>query len=723
MGLACTKTQNAEHRQLVVSVFNSHRDADEQITLNGKPFLQGLNAHRDAGEQTAQEKSLQEMRYNFWRATRIESVRSAAAAALIRLGVAGRQGMPSIRDTLRDIDRNIDESSLPGAQQLKELPEEFRKELRAAAVELLNDPDEHLRAVAARVIADLWLAGNEEGAAATALRESARNHGDAEAFKSLLLIAHADNTSRSLKSELKELFKTSLTQDQEAKRRGAIVALGSLYVKDESPRIRSNVTTYIPVLLDKDFAKELAPILVGVYRSVAAEGAKAEQLDVTDKKTEILKALGFLRAEAGTQIPDIIASEDLRPNQLRKEALNAAARSGPFQLQGVCRLLEVSAKDAANEAPMRAVAYYVSNNDETARLLISTLGPASPADRSLPASETEDRLWAILATLKECKGSAGLRDELGSRTVELVNKLEGKKNSELLHKLAEQYKDTSFAGELSRAAGPAEPGMIRWYHVLLLIVIIGFIFMQIACARKPLRRLHWYGKIPEKEIPIPNFPLPLPLRPLARLVLRPYSKRVLDVWVEDCVSKVRVEYALSCSKMDAWPDAVRINGVRLSRLETKKLRNLFSKTQVYTAVKGKNGQRRTKLACLLGWWAMAAQPGERLCEHLMLPVMIRASSDLLTEKQKEQDLLLEEIKTSLWRLVMDEDKLDEELLRQLMKRRRVLVIIDGFETGDEYLIGRFVARLDQYPANARIITSPKNNVFDPLPKDIISIDA
>lgn len=705
MGLACTKTQEPAHLELVASVFNAHRDADEQVTLNGKPFLQG--------------------NHDYWRGTRSESVRSAAAAALIRLGAAGQPGMPSIRDALRDIDRNIDESSLPGAQQIKELSEGFRKELGAAADELLKEQDEHLRAVAARVIANLWLAGNEEGAAATAttLRKSASDHGDAEAFRSLLLIAHAGNTSPQIKSDVKELFKTSLTQDQGVKRRGAVVALGSLYVKDESARIRSNVTTYIPVPPDKDFAKELAPILAGLYTSVAAEGAKAEQQDVTDKKAEILRALGFLRAEARGQILDIIASEDLRATKLlRKEALNAAARSGSFQLPGICRLLEVSAKDAAIEAPMRAVAYYVSDNDETTRLLISTLGPSPPGR---PTGETEERLWAINATLKECKVSPGLRDMLGSRTIELVKAQGGKRNSSLLLELADKYKDTPFAGELIKAAGPVERGISKWYYVLLLIGLIVLIAMLIASARQPLRKLRWYEKVPAIPIPIPNYSLELPLRPLARLVLRPFSKRVLDAWVESYVSKVRTQYERSCSKIDVLPYAVRINGVRRSRLETKHLRNLFSKPQVFTAVTGRNGQRRTELACLLGWWAMAEKPGARLCEHLMLPVMIRASSELLKEEQKERDPFLEEIKRRLWALVMDEEKIDNELLLHLLKRRRVLIIIDGSTAGDPSLIGRFVAHLDRYPMNARIVTLPKSdvNVFDPPPKDTISIDA
>lgn len=707
MGLACTKTQDPENLKLVVSVFNAHRDANEQITLSGKPYPTNINDKAALA----------------WIGTRSESVRGAAAAALIRLGVAGKPGMPSIRDALRDMDRDIDDSSLPGSQQIKELlPEEFRKELGAAAVELLKEQDEHLRAAAAHVIADLWLAGNEDGAAVTALRESAKDHGDAEVFKSLLLIAHAGNASPTIKSDVKALFKTSLTQDQGVKRRGAVVAIGSLYVKDESPRIRSNLITYIPVPPDKDFAKELAPILAGVYTSLAAEGAKAEQQDVPNKKAEILKALGFLRAEASGQILDIIASEDLQATKLlQKEALNAAARSGPLQLKGICRLLDVSVKDAAIEAPMRAVAYYVSSNDDTTRLLISTLGPTLPGGA---ADETEERLWAINTTLKECNVSNGLRDVLGNRTIELVKAQRGKKNPPLLHELAEKFKDTPFAGELSKAAGPVERGMSRWYYVLIGVGIV-LLSMLVACEIKPRRKLRWYAKVPAIPIPIPTYSLTLPLRPLTRVALRPYSNRALDAWVESYVSKARIRYERSCSKIDMLPYAVKVNATRRSRLEAKHLRSLFSKTQIFTAVTGRHTQRRTELACLLGWWAMAEKPGERLCDHLMLPVIIRASSELLKEEKKERDPFLEEIKRRLWMLIMDEEKIDNELVRQLLKRRRVLIIIDGFEAGDQDLMGRFVAHLDEYPVNARIVTSSKSDldVFDPPPDDIISTDA
>lgn len=715
MGLACTGTRDPAHLQLVASVFNSRREQDEPVTPGGRPLR-------------APNVDYWEKYRNHWLAARPESVRSAAAAALIRLGAAGQPEMPPIKEVLAGIDLNIDESSLPGSQWLRDKPPaEFREALESEVGELLAGPDERLRAVAARLLADLWVAGDCGVEVAEKLLDPARANGDAESLRALLLIAHTDRAPESFKAKVRDLFHSLLTQEQGAKREAAVAALGGLYVKDESPRIRSGVTTYVPVPMDAEFAKALAPALSEVYKAVAAEASQTGQEGGAGKKAAVLRALGSLRSGGGEQVLTLIAGEDLRAAALQQEALDAAARGGPFKLGGVCQLLGMSVKDASTPESARAAAYYVSDGDETQRLLIAVLGPQPPGGRRNRSAEEEGaQLSAILKALDEGNVSKELRAALGQKTVELAKAAGSKRNESLLLHLADKYTGTSFAAEITKAVGSQERRPSRWYYALGLLLcglVTWLLWFRHGLVKDPLRKLRLYQRVPELPISISNVvSFQLPLRPLVGFFLRPFSRRVLDAWVEKYVPEARTQYRPFCQKTETWPHAVKVNTERLDRLETRNLRYVFTRNLVFTVITGRHAKARTKLACLLGWWAMAEQAEGRLCDQLMLPVLINASSELLDEQQKERDPFLDAVSTQLRLLIMERENIERELLLQLLKKGRVLVIIDGLAASQPKMIKRFVSRLGRYPVNACVVTSPRIDVFDPPPKDIIYLD-
>jgi hypothetical protein len=56
------------------------------------------------------------------------------------------------------------------------------------------------------------------------------------------------------------------------------------------------------------------------------------------------------------------------------------------------------------------------------------------------------------------------------------------------------------------------------------------------------------------------------------------------------------------------------------------LAKVFTRRRACLLIWGEGGSGKTSLACQLGRWALAEERSERLCEHVMLPVLIGTTS-------------------------------------------------------------------------------------------------
>ena len=98
----------------------------------------------------------------------------------------------------------------------------------------------------------------------------------------------------------------------------------------------------------------------------------------------------------------------------------------------------------------------------------------------------------------------------------------------------------------------------------------------------------------------------------------------------------------------------------------------------------------------LGLVGEEATEGQSLCSHHMLPVLI--------EKELEDISLLTAIKEQLPR-TPEGNFIADELLKALLKRRRVLVILDHVSEMSEQSYNKMKKALSETPVNALIITS------------------
>ena len=114
---------------------------------------------------------------------------------------------------------------------------------------------------------------------------------------------------------------------------------------------------------------------------------------------------------------------------------------------------------------------------------------------------------------------------------------------------------------------------------------------------------------------------------------------------------------------------------------------------------------------------MADTPTERLCApHRMLPVLLEQGVEPKGEGLRP---LLEAIRGELRALIAAEDPIPEELLRQLLRRRRVVVLVDHFSEMPEATRQAIRPGHSEFPVNALIVTSRLEERLDSVPRTTV----
>ncbi len=220
----------------------------------------------------------------------------------------------------------------------------------------------------------------------------------------------------------------------------------------------------------------------------------------------------------------------------------------------------------------------------------------------------------------------------------------------------------------------------------------------------PLDKIPKIGSIP--EIPIP---------PAIGSFLK-YRPRVLDAWVDQRFVQAQEEFNQRRTVGERSvhiPIPGELNGSKsaLANFSANDLKPVFSKRFTRLLIVGEGGVGKTSLACQVAKWAMENDKTERLCKHRMLPVLIEEELEAVEGKSP----LLEAIARQIKNLRDDEKSVSEELLKQLLEKRRILVIVDHLSEMSEAT--RKAARLRDAssPVNALIVTS---RLEDTLGKEV-----
>ncbi|MEG4419660.1 PBS lyase, partial [Microcoleus sp. LAD1_D5] len=193
---------------------------------------------------------------------------------------------------------------------------------------------------------------------------------------------------------------------------------------------------------------------------------------------------------------------------------------------------------------------------------------------------------------------------------------------------------------------------------------------------------------------------------LGNLIFLKYHPRVLDAWVAAHIQATRDEFQKRETVRDRQvfvPVPVSLDNKTIATLKGKDLQPTFAQKRGCLLIWEEGGAGKTSLACLIGKWAMSDNPEERICHHRMLPVLIESELNMKVAEGKQP--FIEAIRGQLQDLTDTAEPISEELLEQLLKQRRILVIVDHFSEMSEQTQTAIRPEMPDFPVNALLVTS------------------
>jgi formylglycine-generating enzyme required for sulfatase activity len=215
----------------------------------------------------------------------------------------------------------------------------------------------------------------------------------------------------------------------------------------------------------------------------------------------------------------------------------------------------------------------------------------------------------------------------------------------------------------------------------------------------PIFLLKLYKWVKPASLKIPQINLDVSL---GNLLFLKYHPRVLDCWVAEHLSQVQSHFLEQPTVSDRAihiPILIKLKEKPIERLAPPDLRPVFSQSPTCLLIVGEGGVGKTSLAYQIARWGLGleeAAKGQSLCSHRLLPVTI--------EQELENTTLLTAIKEQLPR-TPEGDYIADELLEALLKRQRVLVILDHVSEMSDQTYNQMKDALSKTPVNALIITS------------------
>ncbi|MBD2338452.1 HEAT repeat domain-containing protein [Calothrix sp. FACHB-156] len=239
-------------------------------------------------------------------------------------------------------------------------------------------------------------------------------------------------------------------------------------------------------------------------------------------------------------------------------------------------------------------------------------------------------------------------------------------------------------------------GLLRFYPLLLL-------------------RLPAELKVPKTPITPAEFKVPLGF-----VIWLKYRPRVLDAWVEKHIDTFEKKF-LKNETVDERKDyvslPVQLDQEDIEELTVEDLRKTFKtekqiEKRVRLLIWGEGGSGKTTIACQIAKWAMIKDKSKRLNEeHLMLPILIE--QELKSQLGEGIKPLIEEIVGHIQELSDSEQKIvDELLVEQLLRKRRILLIVDHFSEMNQQTREQINPNIREFPANALVVTSRIEEKFN-----------
>jgi len=584
------------------------------------------------------------------------NVRTMAAGALGSIGAEAKTALPQLVPLLQDSDADVRSNAAEalggiGAEAKTALPQ---------LVPLLKDSDADVRSNAAEAL------GRIGAEAKTALPQ---------------LVPLLQDSAPKVRSSVAEALGRI-----GAEAKTALPQLVSL-LQDSHPKVRSSAAFALGKIGAE--AKTALPQLVSLLQDSDA-----------DVRRDAAFALGSLGAEAKTALPQLVSLLKDSNADVRSSATFALGSLGA-EAKTVLPQLVSLLKDSDPKVRTSAAEVFESLGAEAKTVLpqlVSLLKDPAPGVKTNAANT----LVSIALSLPE-KANTLTPLELNRAVSNLESALkiveEPKANFKYsrratlrvsLNVLKAEQRDRLFVKSIIQ-------NPYFWGTGIYLFLLFG------TFAIRPL----WLLKIYEKLKPI-CFKIPVIGTDvsLGNLIFFKYHPRVLDAWVAAHIQATRDEFQKRETVRERnilVPIPVILDNTTIATLKGKDLQPTFAQKRGCLLIWEEGGAGKTSLACLIGKWAMSDNSEERICHHRMLPVLIESELNMKVAEGKQP--FIEAIRGQLQDLTDTAEPISEELLEQLLKQRRILVIVDHLSEMSEQTQTAIRPEMPDFPVNALLVTS------------------
>jgi HEAT repeat protein len=199
-----------------------------------------------------------------------------------------------------------------------------------------------------------------------------------------------------------------------------------------------------------------------------------------------------------------------------------------------------------------------------------------------------------------------------------------------------------------------------------------------------------------------------------------YHPRVLDSWVSRRITSARDHFGQidTVQQREVHVEVpLELDSKVIPDLKPEDLKASLSRNSAYLLIWGEGGAGKRSLASQIARWGMSDDAAIRPSAHRMLPVMIEQDLDL--EVGQGKAVLMEVIRGRLKNLTGETEVPSQELVRHLLKQKRVLLIFDGLSELSEATRKKVRPIDPEFVANALVVTSRIEESLDGVEKTTI----
>ncbi|AFY52770.1 HEAT repeat-containing protein [Rivularia sp. PCC 7116] len=260
-------------------------------------------------------------------------------------------------------------------------------------------------------------------------------------------------------------------------------------------------------------------------------------------------------------------------------------------------------------------------------------------------------------------------------------------------------------------------------HPWFAATIIYLIFFPLLWSSLLLIRPLWLLKLNQKLEPLSNIELPealggskISIPGIIFLQAFIYRPRVLDAWVANYIKVARDNFSVKetvSNRAEHISLPVVVDKKTIANFSGNDLKASFDKKLTNILIHAEGGSGKTSLACQLAKWGMSDDINIRPSKHRMLPILIEQELDVDAEGNQA---FIQEICGQLQVLIGESEVIPTKLVENLLRQRRILVIIDHFSEMSFSTRKQIRPASPNFPANALIVNSRLEESLDNVPK-------